>query len=153
MAELITQAEHARRCNVSRVAVTKWKGAGKLTMVGALVDFEASYKGEAWHAGVQKARQPAAAPKPTQAAQSVPARHAAPEPAPPRADAPEVAPNGSSALKEAVTRKEEYAGRLRELEFLKSSGRLIDIDAARKVLFDEARAARDAWLNWVPRSV
>ena len=152
MAEPITQAEHARRCGVSRVAVTKWKAAGKLVMVGDRVDFDQSYKGENWHAGSQKARQPKQPAKPSAA----PAKRAAPAPAPmpaaAPADAPEVVPNGATALKDAVTRKEEFTGRQRELDYLKAAGKLIDIEVARKVMFEEARTARDAWLNWVPRN-
>lgn len=52
--ELITQAEHARRCSVSRKSVTIWKDRGQLVMVGNLIDFEASYKGERWHASTKK---------------------------------------------------------------------------------------------------
>jgi len=52
--ELITQAEHARRCSVSRKSVTIWKDRGQLVMDGSLVDFQASYKGERWHASTKK---------------------------------------------------------------------------------------------------
>ncbi|MBB3637162.1 hypothetical protein [Variovorax atrisoli] len=52
--ELITQAEHARRCSVSRKSVTIWKERGQLVLVGNLIDFEASYKGERWHASAKK---------------------------------------------------------------------------------------------------
>lgn len=52
--ELITQAEHARRCGVSRKSVTIWKDRGQLVMVDKLIDFEASYKGERWHASTKK---------------------------------------------------------------------------------------------------
>lgn len=52
---LVSLAEHARRCGVSRAAVTHWKQQGKLTMVGDLVDHDASYKGESWHASVKAA--------------------------------------------------------------------------------------------------
>ncbi|WP_432731467.1 hypothetical protein [Variovorax sp. W6] len=52
--ELITQAEHARRCGVSRKSVTIWKDRGQLVLVGNLIDFEASYKGERWHASTKK---------------------------------------------------------------------------------------------------
>lgn len=66
----------------------------------------------------------------------------------PAADAPEVTSSAGASLKAAVTRKEDFAGRLKELEYLERAGKLIDLDLARKVLFDEFRAARDAWLNW-----
>lgn len=52
---LITQAEHARRCDVSRKSVTIWKERGQLVLSRGLVDFERSYKGERWHASVKKA--------------------------------------------------------------------------------------------------
>jgi hypothetical protein len=56
-----------------------------------------------------------------------------------------------SRLKNAVAHKEDFAGRLKELEYLQKSGELIEIDVARRILFDEFRAARDAWLNWPTR--
>lgn len=64
------------------------------------------------------------------------------------ADAPEVNSAAGASLKAAVTRKEDFAGRIKELEYLERAGKLIDLELARKVLFDEFRAARDAWLNW-----
>jgi hypothetical protein len=54
-------------------------------------------------------------------------------------------------LKRAVAHKEDFAGRMKELEYWKEAGRLIDIDLAKQVLFKEFRAARDAWLNWPTR--
>lgn len=153
-ANLITQAEHARRCGVSRVAVTKWKAAGKLVLVGELVDFAQSYKGENWHAGVKKSRQEAAAvppaPKPGRKAKAAaePPKTVAP-PAPP-ADAPQVGPAGTTALREATIRKEEFAGRLREVEYLERIGQLVDRDAAARAAFDQGRMYRDRMINWVP---
>lgn len=166
---LVSQAEHARRCKVSRKSVTVWKAAGKLTMVGDLVDHEASYKGEGWHAGVRKTREagptagersqgakPAresrasAASRPHSKAQAPTAATGPDKPG--QADAPEIVPNGASALKEAVVRKEEYAGRLRELEYRRKAGQVIEIEVARAKVFDLSREMRDAWLNWVPRN-
>ena len=54
--ELVTLAEHARRCGVSRKSATVWKQGAQLVMVGELVDFARSYKGERWH-GSLKAQQ------------------------------------------------------------------------------------------------
>lgn len=56
MPNLITQAEHARRCGVSRKSVTVWKDKGRLVMSGGLVDFDRSYQGEIWHASTSKLR-------------------------------------------------------------------------------------------------
>ncbi len=39
---LLTQAEYARRCGVSRQAVGQWKGNGRLVLQGSQVDAEAS---------------------------------------------------------------------------------------------------------------
>jgi hypothetical protein len=67
MADLVTQAEFARRRGVSRKTVTKWKQAGKLVMQGELVDVEASearlaHTARADAAPTPKAQEPAAAP-------------------------------------------------------------------------------------------
>jgi hypothetical protein len=54
-------------------------------------------------------------------------------------------------LKRAVAHKEDFAGRRVELEYWRAAGALVEIDVAKQVLFDEFRAARDAWLNWPTR--
>ncbi len=56
-----------------------------------------------------------------------------------------------ASLKRAVAHKEDYAGRLKELEYRQKAGELIELDLARQILFEEFRAARDAWLNWPTR--
>lgn len=38
----MTQADYARRCNVTRAAVNQWKQEGRIVMCGPLVDVEAS---------------------------------------------------------------------------------------------------------------
>jgi len=67
------------------------------------------------------------------------------------ADAPEVNSFAGHRLKEAVAHKADYDGKLKELEYLERVKQLIDVSIARKVFFDEFRAARDAWLNWPSR--
>jgi hypothetical protein len=67
------------------------------------------------------------------------------------AGVPVVASAEASRLKNAVAHKEDYAGRLKELEYRQKSGELVEIVIARQVLFEEFRAARDAWLNWPTR--
>jgi hypothetical protein len=44
MPELITQAELARRMDVNRKEVTKWKQQGRLVMKGKKIDLEATKK-------------------------------------------------------------------------------------------------------------
>ncbi len=152
---LVTLAEHARLCGVSRKSATIWKQAGKLKMVGALVDHAASYRGERYATSSKAARQD---PPPPQVLKrqvkpaAVPPAAQAEGQGPGPADAPEVTSNARARLNDAVTRKEEYTGRLKELEFLQRSGELVRLDVARKVFFDEARAARDLLQTWPARS-
>lgn len=54
-------------------------------------------------------------------------------------------------LRRAVARKEDYAGRLKELEYLQRAGKLIELDLAKQVVFDSSRQARNAWMNWPAR--
>lgn len=49
---------------------------------------------------------------------------------------------------EALRRKENYLALLRQLEFEQKSGALVDLSLAERVLFEGARAQRDAWLSW-----
>ena len=52
---------------------------------------------------------------------------------------------------EALRRKENYLALLRKLEYEKKSGSLVELEVAEKILFEQARASRDAWLNWPTR--
>ncbi|KMN32074.1 hypothetical protein VI26_18050 [Chromobacterium sp. LK1] len=52
---------------------------------------------------------------------------------------------------EALRVKENYLALLRQLEYEQKSGLLIELGLAKGVLFECARAARDAWLNWPAR--
>ncbi|MGJ7611140.1 MULTISPECIES: hypothetical protein [unclassified Variovorax] len=56
-----------------------------------------------------------------------------------------------ASLKRAVAHKEDFAGRLKELEYRQRAGEVISLELAKQVLFDEFRSARDAWLNWPTR--
>lgn len=49
---------------------------------------------------------------------------------------------------EALRRKENYLALLRQLEYEQKSGTLVDLELAERVLFEGARAQRDAWLSW-----
>ncbi|MCF3193465.1 hypothetical protein [Pseudomonas bubulae] len=52
---------------------------------------------------------------------------------------------------EALRRKENYLALLRQLEYENKSGSLVELEVAEKILFEQARASRDAWLNWPTR--
>lgn len=49
---------------------------------------------------------------------------------------------------EALRLKENYLALLRQLEYEQKSGALVDLALAERVLFEGARAQRDAWLSW-----
>ncbi|MCP1376033.1 hypothetical protein [Dyella lutea] len=51
----------------------------------------------------------------------------------------------------ALTKKENYLALLRQLEYSQKSRFLIELAKAERALFEGARAARDAWLNWPAR--
>lgn len=51
----------------------------------------------------------------------------------------------------ALEKKENYLALLRELEYEEKSGQKVDLEVAERELFEAARAARDAWLNWPAR--
>ena len=55
------------------------------------------------------------------------------------------------AYAEALRRKENYLALLRQLEYENKSGSLVELEVAEKILFEQARASRDAWLNWPTR--
>lgn len=57
----------------------------------------------------------------------------------------------STTIEEARRVKEVYLALLNRLEYEKKSGDLIELDLARSILFNEARRARDTWLNWPAR--
>lgn len=52
---------------------------------------------------------------------------------------------------DALAKKENFLALLRELEYAEKSGQKVDLEVAERVLFEAARAARDAWLNWPAR--
>lgn len=145
----VTAVEFARRAGCDEKQVRRALIAGKLER-GSDGLLDAAQLTSAWR---RTRRDSKPAPKDASVDPRRQIGAGAEKPAPAVSQPPAAPPalGGAQALKEAVTRKEEFAGRLRELEYLKQAGRLIDIDAARKVLFDAARSARDAWLNFVPR--
>jgi hypothetical protein len=52
---------------------------------------------------------------------------------------------------EALRVKENYLALLKKLEFQQKEGSLVALEVAERVLFEGARADRDAWLNWPAR--
>lgn len=167
---LLTQAEFARRRNVSRKAVTGWKAKGLLVIADdGRVDVEATewnldqrppkYRGGVTH-------------RPIRASGNMPAGNSGPKPSRPTAPTakparPAAAPVSDDAdgdgidgldleapdlpLAQAVRRKENFLGLQRKQQFEKDGRSLVDRAAALKLFFDAARDNRDAWLAWPAR--
>ncbi|TKV73290.1 hypothetical protein FDV58_37690 [Bradyrhizobium elkanii] len=64
-------------------------------------------------------------------------------------------PGGATAPTTSENRsaKLEWEARLRELDFRKRSGELVDRAETERTIFERANAERDRWIGWVPRAV
>jgi hypothetical protein len=170
---LVNQAEFARLMDVSRKTVTTWKASNLLVLAGGLVDVEASKKvlkkyrrdgAPAVTSTTVAARKKSApgnsagnakkaAPGNTPATQKTPRKRPPPKPDTLEFEAEqELSLRGAKlTLNEARRLKENYLALLRELEYQEKTGSLVDLDLVKRVLFEEHRAQRDAWLNWPAR--
>lgn len=54
---------------------------------------------------------------------------------------------------ETRSEKLNWESKLRELEFRKRSGELVDKAMTERVIFERANLERDKWLGWIPRAV
>jgi hypothetical protein len=61
---------------------------------------------------------------------------------------------GAAAPTTSETRSQKLAweAQLRELEFRKRSGELVDRAATERTIFERAAAERDRWIGWVARA-
>ena len=160
-----TKAEFARMRGVSKAAVQKWQSRGWLEFQGTLVDVEASdalltkYRdstdpravgtgnGTSKPSSKPRSKPPKGEPSPVAAANTV-----LPNETPAQAAERIVIELGADMnIEEARRVKENYLALHGKLEYEQDAGLLIEIDLARKVIFDAARGARDAWLNWPGR--
>jgi hypothetical protein len=154
---LVNQQDFAKIMGVTPKSVSKWKKGGKLVMQDAMVNVEASKaRLKQYHRGGGMA----ASLQGNQGNQGN-RREGVKEPAVPM----EIERFEGETLDEAAERlvgevdlnmsldearriKEVYLALLNRLEYEKRSGDVIDLRLARTVLFECARGARDAWLNW-----
>lgn len=169
---LVSQNEFARMQNVSGAAVSKWKKRGLLVLQGSEVDVEASLKhidkyrdGGDVRATRGKTREKKSSTKSInqRSVNASVVNTSAAElgdedslilPGESVEDAAQrLAPaydqfDPDMSIEEARRMKEVYRALLNRLEFEKASGSVIDLQLARTTLFECARGARDAWLNW-----
>lgn len=169
---LLSLTAFAKSHSSSRQAATKWKTKGALVFSGDLVDVEQSNQ-RMRDAGLGRFKTEAAQAQPTPATtprnRSKVAREVA-------AAVDEVVEDFNAALEhgaidptiaggfieqllagqfrskvEASAIKENALALKHLLVAQKEAGRLVEMDTAEKVLFDDRRASRDAWLNWPGR--
>ncbi|KAK43634.1 hypothetical protein BG58_31430 [Caballeronia jiangsuensis] len=166
-----TQADFARRCDVSRKTVSAWKKAGRLVLQGDQVDVEASIALlERYRPGgaptVTSAVTPAVTPPESGNTEGNSQAGNETDQGSLREQAPEIALLPGERVEEAAVRlgvtdidmdmSLDEARRMKEVRLVLSHqldyetkiGSLVDLDLARNVLFEEARAWRDTWLNW-----
>jgi len=153
----MNQADFAKLHSVSRKTVTQWKARGWLVIAGGKIDVEAS------NANIERYRKTVTQPGKTGTGNkkgngaggncqgnklpttldgetSEQAAHRI------------IATEGATmSMDEAQRVKENYLALLRQLEYEQKSGALVELELAEKILFEQARAQRDAWLNWPTR--
>lgn len=169
---LLSLTAYANTHGASRQAAAKWKSKGALVFSGDLVDVTAS-DGRMRNLGLGRFKAGAATDTPSPATAPRNRRKVAPAVA---AVVDEVVTDFTAAI-ESDAIDEEIAGGFIEqllagqfrskvqasaikenalalkhlLVAQKEAGRLIEIEQAEKVIFDDRRAARDAWMSWPGR--
>ncbi|SRR5665213_119737 len=150
----VTQAAYAKMRGISKQAIWKHKARGNIVIVDGLVDVEAS---DARMNAAKGARKPSAAPT----AQAVPPVAAV-------IDGLLAAPGGleeanltrfirdmalgkTATQADAATIKENALALKHSLEALRLNGSLVEIEIAEAEFFEEARSARDSWLNFAAK--
>lgn len=152
MKNLVNQAEFARLMNVSRKTVTKWKERGWLVFSGDLVNVAETteilkrYRA----AGVTSEGSKVTTQGNRVTGNSV-VEIQDDETVSEAADRIMNTIGANMSMDEARRVKENYLALLNQLEYQKKSGELVEMQLAQKVLFDEFRSQRDAWLNFPSR--
>lgn len=167
---IVTQARYAELHGVSRKTVTVWKAEGRLVLdARGFVEVEQS------DAGLKDAvlgRYGRAARDPTVSADPPPVAplpllaDVEPEPPPPPPPAPEIEladPASVDAFLTGLLRgeyvsqaeaeriKENALAGIRALELRSKAGAVVDLDVAEGLFFEQARADRNAWMDWPSR--
>ncbi|RUN77317.1 hypothetical protein EJC47_07505 [Sphingomonas sp. TF3] len=169
---LLSLTAYAKTHGASRQAAAKWKNNGALWFSGDLVDVEASDE-RMRNAGLGRFKPAAAGAQPAPATAPRNRTRVAPEVA---AEIDEVVTDLQAAAEDGEIDEEIAGGFIEQLlngQFRskvqanaikenalalkhllaaqKEAGKLVDMATAEKVLFDDRRAARDAWMAWPGR--
>lgn len=151
----MNQSDFAKLHGVSRKTVTNWKARGWLVSARGVIDVDAS------NSQLERYRKSVTQPKKScQGNGSGNKGDSLPNPLPiaPDDETPEQtatrilgAEGAGMSLDEARRVKENYLALLHQLDYERKSGELVELAVAETILFDQARASRDAWLNWPTR--
>lgn len=162
---LVKQTEYADRHGVSRKTVTKWKQDGHLVLQGNLVDAEASDErlrraelGRFKPVGEAVTSAPEPNPKSNRygnKGNSRPAGNSDHATVPEGMDGETIEGFLQAILEgrfkskaDATAIKENALAAINLLEMREKDGALIALERAEAVFFAQARANRDAWMNW-----
>lgn len=151
----MNQSDFAKLHGVSRKTVTLWKARGWLVSAKGVVDVDAS------NAQIERYRKSVIQPKKTgqgnelgNKGNSLPKLLlCTPDDETPEQTAVRIlgSEGATMTLDEARRVKENYLALLHQLDYERKSGELVELAVAETILFDQARASRDAWLNWPTR--
>ena len=165
---LVSLTAFAKAHGVSRQAATKWKSTGALVFSGDLVDADASDQ-RMRDAGLGRFKTPATDPQPAPRNRGPVAPEIAAAVDEAVADLAGAAEDGEidaeiaggfiEQLLAGQFRSKVEANAIKEnalalkhlLAAQKEAGTLVDIEVAERVIFDDRRAARDAWQAWAGR--
>lgn len=152
MIELISLREFARRESCNDKLVRRAIANGFLPLSeGKTLD--AALVGTGWRKGNRDRADTSGSADTGQATTADTPRVSAPTPAassadPEEGDAAEEGASGIPKLAQSEAKRAHFLALQREDEYRQRRGELIELATARRVLFEEFRAARDAWLAW-----
>ncbi|MDY7558972.1 MULTISPECIES: hypothetical protein [unclassified Pseudomonas] len=155
----MNQSDFAKLHNVSRKTVTSWKARGWVVSARGVIDVDAS------NAQLERYRKSVTQPEKSYLGNGLGNRNKLlpndqlsvlpsaidDESAEKTATRIMSAQGASMTLDEARRVKENYLALLHQLDYERKSGELVELAVAETILFDQARASRDAWLNWPTR--
>jgi transcriptional regulator with XRE-family HTH domain len=145
----LTQAEFAKRAGCSQTLVSTAVRTGRLALLPDGGIDPALLKSH-WRANPKLSQKRAAADS---GAIGTPAKKAGrPKAKPTDTKAAKANAAQAASFAAATLEKEQSLAALRRLEYEQRAGLLIAVETAQRVLFEQARSARDHWLNWPSRA-
>ena len=164
MAILVNVKEFAERHGCARKTVYDWEARGLIVRAGRMVVQEESDVLVARYRDTTSVRitngrvsaspepKPPKPPKPEPAPKPPKPPKPVPLPLPPRPPPAEFDDEalleGKATTEEARRVKENFIALGKKLDYEQASGNLIDLEVAKRLMFDEFRAARNHWLGW-----